>query len=396
MTGWTTQRRARVALVAVLALLLAYLFFAARRALMPLAAGTVVAYIMLPLINWLDARTRPALRQRRLLRTLLVLVVYSVTVSIVVSFVGALIPPIGAQVGSLARRLPILARNVREVAPELVQDWLDTYTRFVPENIRLAIQHSVDNTLQAVLNSLQAGVFKGVSVVFSTLGFVIGLLVVPLWMFYVLRDQPEASAQFYRSISPRYREDARHIMALVDRVLSSYLRGQLILCLSVGVMTTVGLTAIGIDLALLLGTLAGIFEVVPTLGPILAAIPAILVTLATAPSQLLWVIVLALAVQQIENLFLVPQVAGGTVRIHPALAMLALLIGSEVAGVLGVILSMPVTAIVRDVAHYVLLRLQDESLSPDEAFQQVYGGLLSSLADLSQRTRAVPEKPARP
>ena len=120
-------------------------------------------------------------------------------------------------------------------------------------------------------------------------------------MFYVLRDQPEMSATLYRLIPPAYREDARHMIMLLDSLLGSYLRGQLVLCLSVGIMTTIGLTMLGVDLALLLGTLAGIFEVVPVLGPLLGAIPAILVTLAASPSNLLWVIALAFVVQQIEN-----------------------------------------------------------------------------------------------
>ena len=121
----------------------------------------------------------------------------------------------------------------------------------------------------------------------------------------------------------------------------------------------------------LLGTIAGILEIVPVLGPALGAVPAVLVALATSPSNLLWVIVLALAVQQLENLFLVPQVQGMTVRLHPAIVMLALLVGSEVAGVLGVILSVPLTAMFRDLVSYVYLRLADSPLPAAEAMARL-------------------------
>jgi predicted PurR-regulated permease PerM len=228
-----------------------------------------------------------------------------------------------------------------------------------------------------------------VNLVFTTLSFVVGLLLVPLWMFYVLRDQPEMSATFYRLIPPAYREDARHMIMVLDSLLGSYLRGQLILCLSVGIMTTIGLTILGVDLALLLGTLAGIFEVVPVLGPILGAIPAILVTLAASPSNLLWVIALAFAVQQIENYVLVPQIARGSIQVPPALAILVLIVGSEVGGVLGAILSLPLTATVRDIAHYLYLRLSDEPLSPQEAVFRVRGRSLSSSWAMQRARREV-------
>ena len=369
----TTVQRGRAALTAVLVLLVAGLLYIARRALMPLAIGTVFAYIMLPFINWLDAHMRPAFRQRRILRTALVLVVYLLTVTVVVVFLGSIIPPVGEQMQVLTRRLPVLALNVYRAAPEVIQKWLDTYNEVVPDNIRLAIQHSFENTIQTLADTLQAGVLKGVNLLFTTLSFVIGLLVVPLWMFYILRDQPEINATFYRLLPTAYREDARHIMILIDSLLGAYLRGQLILCLSVGIMTTVGLTLLGVDLALLLGTLAGLFEVVPVLGPILGAIPAILITLAMAPANLIWVILLAFAVQQIENYVLVPQVARETVRIPPALSILVLIVGSEVAGVAGAVLSLPLTATIRDIAHYLYLRLSDQPLSPHEAVAHIRG-----------------------
>jgi predicted PurR-regulated permease PerM len=353
--------------------------------------GTVFTYIMLPLINWLDARMRPAIGKRRVLRTLLVLIVYLLTVTVLVVSLVAIIPPIGAQMQVLARRLPVVAANIYRAAPRTVQTWLDTYNAIVPETIRLAIQRSLESTVQSLAYTLQSGILKGVNLVFTTLSFVVGLLVVPLWMFYVLRDQPEMSAMFYRLIPPASREDARHIVMILDSLLGSYFRGQLILCLSVGIMTTVGLTILGVDLALLLGTLAGIFEVVPVLGPVLGAIPAILVTLAGSPANLVSVIILAFAVQQIENYVLVPQVARESVRIPPALSILVLIVGSEVGGVLGAILSLPLTAVIRDIAHYLYLRLSDQPFTPEQAVARILGRSPSlSLAARSAET--LPEK----
>ncbi len=366
MSNWNTRQRVRALVTIVLLFLIAWLLYKARRVLLPFVLGTVFAYILLPLINWLDDHMRKSFSQR-LVRGVSVLIAYALTIYVISALLTSVVPPIGAQVGALIQRLPYFARNVYRAAPVLVQDWLDAYNRVFPENIRLAVQHSFENTIQSLLRTLQTGIFKGINVVFTTISFVLGLIVVPLWMFYVLRDEPQIRAQFYRFIPVSYREDVRNILRLIDGVLGAYLRGQLILCLSVAVLTTIGLLLLGIDFALLLGTLAGIFEVIPILGPLLGAVPAVLVTLATSPSRVLWVILLAVVVQQIENYLLVPQVAHGTFRIHPALAILALVIGSEVAGLWGVILCLPLTAMVRDVVHYLYLRLSDEPLSPEEA-----------------------------
>jgi len=95
--------------------------------------------------------------------------------------------------------------------------------------------------------------------------------------------------------------------------------------------------------------------------------------MAMAPANLIWVILLAFAVQQIENYVLVPQVARETVRIPPALSILVLIVGSEVAGVAGAVLSLPLTATIRDIAHYLYLRLSDQPLSPHEAVAHIRG-----------------------
>jgi predicted PurR-regulated permease PerM len=368
---WPTAKRLRAVLTAVLVLLVGGLLYRTFAALLPFVLGAVLSYIMMPLVNWLDLRMRRLFRGRRVSRSLAVLIVYGFAVIVTVGALAYVIPIVVTELDFLLLRLPNLARQVYSVAPEIVQVWLDRYNSSVPQEIRRALEQNVQNTLQAVISALQLGAFKTISVLFSTVSFVLGLIIVPLWMFYVMRDEPEMEAQFYRWIPPAYREDVRSIRTLVDQVLGAYLRGQLLLNLSVGLMITIGLSLLGIDFALLLGTIAGMFEMIPVLGPFLSAIPMIIVALATAPDKWLWVAALAFLVQQVENAILVPQITHGTVKLHPALAMIVLVIGSAAAGVVGVLLSIPITAMVRDIATYLYLRLADDHPSPQEALTQV-------------------------
>ncbi len=374
IANWSLRQRARAIITLILALVALVVLYLARAALLPFILGLLLAYMMLPFINWLDPRLQFVFRHRRLARTLAVLVGYVLVFAILAGLTAFIIPPIATQVSRLTQGLPDLARRAYSAAPEVVQLWLDRYNEAVPPEIRLALERSIQDRLQALIEALQAGLFKTIGVLFSTVSFVLGLVIVPLWMFYILRDQPEMNASLYRLIPTAYHEDVRSIRALIDEVLSGYLRGQLILVVIVALMFFIGLELIGIDFALLLGTIVGLLEIIPVLGPILGAIPALVVTLATAPSKVWLVVLLAILVQQIENSFFVPQIAGGTVRLHPAIVMIALVIGGAVAGAVGLVLSVPVTAIIRDLAHYFYLRLGDEPLSPQEAAARVRNG----------------------
>jgi predicted PurR-regulated permease PerM len=290
--------------------------------------------------------------------------------ALIVGVLAFVIPPIADQIGFMTQQLPELVKKVYSTAPAFVQDWLARY-QAAPQDIQTALQRGISSMLQTLITTLQTGVFKTVSIVFTTLSFVLGLLVIPLWMFFLLRDQPELHLGFHRLVPAKYQEDADVLVGLMDRIMSSYLRGRLILGLSMAIMATAGLLLLGVNFALLLGTVMGLFEIVPLIGPILGAAPIVVVTLATSPSRLLWVILLIMALQQIIDYLLVPQVARGTVGLHPALVMLVIVIGSEIAGVWGVILSVPITAVVRDVTRYLLLRLSDKPVSPQDAIARL-------------------------
>jgi predicted PurR-regulated permease PerM len=165
------------------------------------------------------------------------------------------------------------------------------------------------------------------------------------------------------------RADVRNIMAIIDDLAGSYLRGQLILMALVGIMSTIMLLIFRVRLALLLGTFAGIFEIIPNLGPIIGAIPAVLVTLLESPIKAFWVAVGFIVIQQIENVILVPRIAGDAVHFHPAIIIVLVLVGAEVAGLWGMLLAVPLTAMVRDVAQYLYLRTTEKGATPQMAIE---------------------------
>jgi len=357
-------------LLALLGLLVVVLLHMARRALLPFLAGTVMAYILLPLVEAINSLLPPRLRRQSMLRALSVLAVYALVLALIVALLAFVIPPIATQIEFLIQRLPGFAKRVYQAAPDFVQEWLDRYEA-VPENIQAAVQRGMESVVQTLVTAVQTAVTTSAKLVFSTLSFVLGLVVIPLWTFYILRDQPRLRAWFYAVLPPALRADAGSTVRIVDRALNSYLRGRLLLGLCMTIMATTGLSLLGLDFALLLGTIMGVFEIVPLVGPMLGALPTLVVTLAASPSDLLAVLLLIVAAHVIVHHFIRPRLASDEVKVHPALVMLAIVVGSELAGLWGVLLSVPLTAIGRDLTRYLALRVSEDPLEPEEALARV-------------------------
>ena len=152
---------------------------------------------------------------------------------------------------------------------------------------------------------------------------------------------------FLGSVVPeKYEDYAIDLWKRAELKVGLWLQGQLLLGLIMGLLVYVGLSFMNIKFALILGFLAAIFEIIPMVGPVMAAIPAIFLAFLQSPALGLWVIVFYVIVQQLENHLLVPVVLGKTVGLNPVVVIVALLIGQQLAGIPGMILSVPVATII--------------------------------------------------
>ncbi|MDQ3927783.1 MAG: AI-2E family transporter, partial [Chloroflexota bacterium] len=165
-----------------------------------------------------------------------------------------------------------------------------------------------------------------------------------------------------------WRDDVWRIVHITNGVLSSYIRGQLILALAVGIASTIGLLLVGAPYAFLLGIISGLTEVIPVVGPILGAIPGLAVATFHPEGwvMVLKVLIVYVVVQQLENNLLVPKIQGDSVKLHPSIIMVALVVGSQVGGLFGLIVAVPAAAILRDIYLY-LYRRFTEGFTPGEA-----------------------------
>lgn len=365
-----TSRRKRAILWIALGLVVGGMLWAARGVLLPYILGLVLAYVLLPLVNWLDRHMPDRLRTWRVARPLSILLTYLVLLALLVGIFAFVVPIVVEQVNVLIDNWPTLASRV--------EDWgergLGWYTETIPSDWQGTIETNLKNLADDLLAAVQNGVVATVRTVSSTISFVIGLVVIPFWLFYILHDENQVKTGVLRGLPQQLRADVLCMAHLIDDVLSAYLRGQLLLVLFVGGMAMLALFIIGVPFALVLGIIAGIFEILPYVGPILGAIPAVVVALLDDPASAIWVAIAFFAIQQVENLVLVPRISGKSVQLHPAMVMVVLVVGNELAGFLGMLIAVPVTAVIRDVFKYLYLRLLDEPLSPEEAMKSIRRG----------------------
>ena len=346
----------RAALVIVGAVVLAIVLYLGSAALGPFVVGLVLAYLL----------DMPVERMSRIgfPRWLAVLIVYAITVFVVVEAAVLTIRPLADEMSTFIREFPSFMTRVT-----------DAYAH-------LDLAPTLRNAIDKWLNELGAGIagldptalLPVVSGIAGIIASIVGYILIPVWVFYLIKDRPALTAAAARSMPLAWWRDVRAISDLVLRVFGQWLRGQLFLGLTVGVATFAGLILLSTTVdpifgrfAVLLSVIAGVLELLPIIGPIIAAIPAVLLALTAGLDVAVAAVIMYTVIQQLENNLLVPKIQGDAVELHPSAVMFALVIGGAIAGLLGAILALPITAAARDVFRYLFHRLDEPPSSPDEA-----------------------------
>ncbi len=367
------SRRKQLVLVLVSLLFLAAVVWSARTVLIPYAFGLILAYVLAPLIRFFErgflwlSRRRYLGFLKRPARGLSIGLVYLLVLAVLVGFFSILVPVLIDQGKALWNTRDTIWEYIYQLGEDVVEQY-----RLLPEQVRVQVDENLNAFGEQVGRIIQQAVGGTAVVISYTFSLVLAILIIPFWTFYMLLDSHKLGQTFVRSIPISIREDVLKVVTLVDAVFASYLRGQLFLALIIGSVSTIFFGIAGVQFALILGVISGLFELIPNIGPILGAIPAILVALAQNPTLALVVAIYAVVIQQIENIFITPRVLGRSVQLHPVLVMVVLVIGSELGGLIGLFLAPVTTAVLRDLFRYVYFRLEEIPLSPTEALERVW------------------------
>ncbi|HLE88796.1 MAG TPA: AI-2E family transporter [Candidatus Limnocylindria bacterium] len=375
-------RRHRLGLfVAATGVLLAWLLWSARGALPAFVIGLALAFVLDPLVTAVERRGVP--------RWGGVLIAYAAVVAVVWALAAFAVAPLADQTRDFVARLPELGAAIGDL-----QHGLDEWYRSLPlpADLRGALDEAIARAEAAFGQAIRDFLGPAVGTLVRTVGFVIGLVVVPVWLFFVLRDRERLPRALAAAVPPRWRADAENVLAILARVGGRWVRGQLILGVAIFLATVVGLTALTLAgfrefgaFTLVLALIAGVLEWFPIIGPIVAAVPAILVGITISPAAAIAAVVLYVGIQQLENNLLVPKILGDAVELHPAVLIVALVVGGALFGIGGAILAAPVVASGRDLYRYAFARLSDET--PERAF----AGILGRSSNTAAQPLAEPE-----
>lgn len=310
-------------LVAILGI---FFIYKITNVLLLLFASFVIANALYPVVDWMS---------KKLPRGIVVALVYLIGFIIILTLLIPFIMVIVTQSQEFIKKFPEYWQHMvnfvsdAEIFVEnfgFIPDYSDVFS-----NATKIGQDLISKSINFTLN-----MFAGLVAAFT----------MAVIILFLLLDKEHLHDVLIKLFPTQHRKKAEEITLTISKKVGGYVRGQLFLMFAVGLLTGIGLKIIGMEFALLLGIIAGILEIVPIVGPFIAAVPAVFVALAQNPILALWAVLVYIIVQRIENHFLTPFILGKFLDMHPLIIIIAILIAASMLGVFGVILSPALAAVI--------------------------------------------------
>ncbi|WP_392456588.1 AI-2E family transporter [Chryseomicrobium aureum] len=307
---------------------------------LPIILATILYYLLRPILRLLEKMKIP--------RIWGIVILFLAVIGLITLLVFLVFPFLKDQTIRFVENFP-------EVFSQLINNiiiWLQT-SMF--SGIYNSLEADINQWIQELPSQLAvffqdtfARVATGISSFIGAItSFVLAIVTVPFILFYLLKDGEKLPQYFLRLLPPRMREETAQVFADIDRQISSYIQGQLLVSAAIGIMVFIGFSIIQMPYAVLLGAIAMVTSVVPYLGPIIAITPAVIIALVQSPFMLLKLAAVWTVVQLVEGKFISPQIMGKTLHIHPITIIFVLVTAGSLFGVPGVILGIPGYTIVK-------------------------------------------------
>jgi predicted PurR-regulated permease PerM len=318
-------------------LLLLYLGFLVKEVLALMFVALVFASAFDPWVDWLQHRKWP--------RALSITFIYLIIIGLVTTMIYIMVPILIKEATDLANNFPYYFDKLSGFLAHLRQ----TFSHY-------GLADNFQSNLDSLASTLSGWTLQLVGAVYGAFNSLFSVFLIMVMTFYMVVEENAIKKIVWSLTSARSQAYAMNLVGRMQIQIGYWLRGQLILCFSIFLITYLGLSILGVKYALLLALVAGITEAVPYLGPVLGAIPAILLSLTQSPRLALVVIIMYFIIQQLENNVLVPQIMKRAVNVNPITSIVVLLIGYRLGGVAGAIIAIPVaTAIsvgIKDLLNY--------------------------------------------
>ncbi|WP_077622784.1 AI-2E family transporter [Sediminibacillus massiliensis] len=299
----------------------------------PIIVAGVLYYLLRPIVH---------LGEKYMPKGLAILLAYLLGAGAITGVVFLVGPPLQKQFSTLIENIPSFIDAAQSWFTDLQNSsW---FKRF-QENGNISTNEIASRASEYLSGSLES-IGANVLTVISTITNIAVLVVtVPFILFYMLKEEEKLPKRLLQFTPDKYDNEGRKVLKDMDYALSSYIQGQILVSLCVGTLLTIGYLIVGINYPLVLGLVATLTNVVPFIGPFIGTAPAVIVALFDSPFQALLVLIVIIAVQQLDSNFISPQVMGRKLEIHPLTVILILLVAANFGGLLGLIFAIPVYAV---------------------------------------------------
>ncbi|EJY94764.1 AI-2E family transporter [Staphylococcus arlettae] len=302
----------------------------------PIIVSLILYYLFNPIVNLME--------RYNISRLWGVIILFLVIIGVISLAINLLIPVISSQIKTFGTNFLHYITKVNQ--------FIDNITKYtVASNFYSQIQDYL-NSLAKKIPSMISDYFNGFgskvkNIAETVVNVGVFIVTTPFVLFFMLKDGHRFKDFSTKIVPPKFRKDYHDLLDKMSVQVGSYIQGQIIVSLCIGVLLFIGYSIIGLDYGLILACIAAVTSVVPYIGPTIAISPAIIIALITSPIMLLKLIVVWTAVQFIEGHFISPNIMGKTLQIHPLTIIFILLSAGNLLGVVGVILGIPAYAILK-------------------------------------------------
>lgn len=304
--------------------------------LSPFFIATIIAYIIHPLIIRFE--------RKGVKRQVAIILIY-LFVTLVLVFFGVYI-------------MPQVLNNAKELVntlPEITNKYQEFFNSFIskiktskwPPEVKNLIFSEINYGTDYVQSYASQIMKKSLAIVASSIVILVNIVLSMIIAYYYLKDAESLKRSTLLLVPKRMRNGLINLGRELNSIITHFIQGQLLTALIVGLLETVGLYAVQVKYPFILGVVGGIANIIPYFGPVLGAIPAIAIALLQSPTKALLTALVFIIVQQIDNAFISPKIIEGKLGLHPITTIIAVLIGGEFFGILGMLLGVPITAMLK-------------------------------------------------
>ena len=336
----------------------------------PILIAGFLFYLLNPLVNLL---MKIKVKNHQVSRTFAVAIVFLLLIAIIVSALSFLIPNILNQVEQLIQNMPEYIKSFQRFLTKVLQQknlppWIVDLTKDVDIN---AYTKEIEESLSGFAKNFMMSITSSIgSIIGMVTSVTVTIVTVPFMLFYMLKDGHKLVPTVTGIFSEKQANRIGELLEKMSETISKYISGQAIECLFVGTCTAIGYGIVGVPFALLIGIFAGITNMIPYIGPYIGLLPALILALSNSVRQTILVIIVCVVVQQIDGNLIYPNVIGKSLDIHPLTIIIILLVAGNLAGLLGMLLAVPVYAVIKVIVIYIydIIMVNHENNSDNKIF----------------------------